>query len=132
MEHSLWEANDHSAIQEVPCLYWNLKVNYHVHNKATKKLHLLQHKTRHVQATEDDYKKRTYFCNWFLWAVHDGVLHPKLTFFTDEACFCLSGYINAQNNRCWSFWTFFSTPSWSEDRCVMCHDCYTNNRTHIF
>jgi hypothetical protein len=37
-----------------------------------------------------------------LQAVHDGVLDPKLTFFTDEAWFHLSGYINAQNNRYWS------------------------------
>jgi hypothetical protein len=43
-----------------------------------------------------------HFCNWFLQAVHDGVLDPKLTFFTDEAWFHLSGYINAQNNRYWS------------------------------
>jgi hypothetical protein len=35
-------------------------------------------------------------------AVYDGVLDPKLTFFTDEAWFHLSGYINAQNNRYWS------------------------------
>jgi hypothetical protein len=37
-----------------------------------------------------------------LQAVHDGVLDPKLTFFSDEAWFRLSGYINAQNNMYWS------------------------------
>jgi hypothetical protein len=37
-----------------------------------------------------------------LQAVHDGILDPKLTFFTDEAWFHLSGYINVQNNRYWS------------------------------
>jgi hypothetical protein len=37
------------------------------------------------------------FCNWFLQAVHDGVLDPEFTFFTDEAWLHLSGYINAQN-----------------------------------
>jgi hypothetical protein len=36
-----------------------------------------------------------------LQAVHDGVLDPELTSFTDEAWFHLSGYINAQNNRYW-------------------------------
>jgi hypothetical protein len=46
--------------------------------------------------------RRTLFCDWFLQAVHDGVLDPKLTFFTDQAWFHLSGYINAQNNRYWS------------------------------
>jgi hypothetical protein len=29
-------------------------------------------------------------------------LDPKLTFFTDEANFNLSGYVNSQNNRYWS------------------------------
>jgi hypothetical protein len=43
-----------------------------------------------------------HFCNLFLQAVHDGVLDPKLTFFTDKPWFHLSGYINAQNNRYWS------------------------------
>jgi hypothetical protein len=37
-----------------------------------------------------------------LQAVHNGVLDPKLSFFTVEAWFHLSGYINAQNNRYWS------------------------------
>jgi hypothetical protein len=37
-----------------------------------------------------------------LCTVHYGVLDPKLTLFTDEAWFHLSGYINAQNNRYWS------------------------------
>jgi len=27
-----WEANSHSAFQELSCLLWNLKVHYHVHN----------------------------------------------------------------------------------------------------
>jgi hypothetical protein len=42
------------------------------------------------------------FVTGFLQAVHDGVLDPKLTFFTDETWFHLSGYISAQNNRYWS------------------------------
>jgi hypothetical protein len=43
-----------------------------------------------------------YFCNWFLLAVHDGFLDPKLMFFTSEAWFLLTGYISAENNRYWS------------------------------
>jgi hypothetical protein len=71
--------------------------------RATKNLHLLPYKITQVRAIEEcDYGRRTHFCNWFLQAVHDGVLHPKLTFFTDEAWFHLSGHINAQNNRYWS------------------------------
>jgi hypothetical protein len=41
------------------------------------------------------------FCNWFLWAAHDGVLNPKFQFFIDEAWFDLSGCITTQNNRYW-------------------------------
>jgi hypothetical protein len=41
-----------------------------------------------------DYKERVRFCNWFINHVHDGLLDPKLIFF--------SGYVNSQNNRYWS------------------------------
>jgi hypothetical protein len=64
--------------------------------RATKNLHLRPYKIIQVQVTEEgDYGRRTHFCNWFLQAVHDGVLDPRLTFFTDGAWFHLSGYINA-------------------------------------
>jgi hypothetical protein len=43
-----------------------------------------------------------HFCNWFLRAVHDSVLDLKLTFFTDEAWFHLSGHVSVQNNKYWS------------------------------
>jgi hypothetical protein len=71
--------------------------------RATKNLHLQPYKITQVHVTEEgDYGRRTHFCNWFLQAVHDSVLDPKFTFFTVEAWFHLSGYINAQNNRYWS------------------------------
>jgi hypothetical protein len=71
--------------------------------RATKNLHLRPYEIAQVQVIEEgDYGRRTNFCNWFLQTVHDGVLDPKLTFFTVEAWFHLSGYINAQNNRYWS------------------------------
>jgi hypothetical protein len=34
--------------------------------------------------------------------VHDGLLGPKLTFFTDYANFNILGHANSQNNRYWS------------------------------
>jgi hypothetical protein len=40
---------------------------------------------------------KTHFCKWSLEAVHDGILDPELTFFTDEAWSHLSGYISTQN-----------------------------------
>jgi hypothetical protein len=70
--------------------------------RATENLYLRQYKITQVQVIEEcNYGRRTHFCNWFLQVVHDGVLDPKLTFFTDEAWFHLSGYINA-HNRYWS------------------------------
>jgi hypothetical protein len=42
------------------------------------------------------------FCNWFINHVHDGLLDPKPTFFTDEDNFNLSEYVNSQNNRYFS------------------------------
>jgi hypothetical protein len=41
------------------------------------------------------------FYNWFMLAVHDGVLDPKLVVFTDEAWFQLSE-MSAQYNTYWS------------------------------
>jgi len=31
MEHSSWEANSHSAGQEISCLLWKPKIHYRVH-----------------------------------------------------------------------------------------------------
>jgi hypothetical protein len=71
--------------------------------RETKNLHLRPYKITQVQVIEEgDYGRRTQFFNWFFQAVHDGVLNPKLIFFTDEAWFHLSGYINYQKNRYWS------------------------------
>ena len=33
MEHShSWKANNSSVCQQIPCILWNLKVHYHIHN----------------------------------------------------------------------------------------------------
>jgi hypothetical protein len=53
---------------------------------------------RQIQATEkDDYKRRIYFCNWFLKALHDSGFDPKYKFSIEEACFHLSGFISVQS-----------------------------------
>jgi hypothetical protein len=60
--------------------------------RATKNLHLRLYKITQVQVTEEcDHRRRIHFCNWFLQAVHDGVLDPKLTFFTDKLGFIWVG-----------------------------------------
>jgi hypothetical protein len=53
--------------------------------RATSEVTLLPYKMRQVQAIEGHYYIRIiHFHEWFLWAEHDSVLEPKLTFFTDE------------------------------------------------
>jgi hypothetical protein len=60
--------------------------------KATKLLHIRPYKITVVPEIKPvDYQKRDRFCNWFINHVHDGLIGPKLTFFTDEVNFNLSG-----------------------------------------
>lgn len=47
-----------------------------------------------------DYQKRIQYCNWFQQHMTDNMLN--CTYFSDEAWFHLSGYVNSQNNRMWS------------------------------
>jgi ferritin len=51
-------------------------------------------KITQVEVTEKRDYERTNFCNWFLQAVHDGVLDPKLTFSLIRL-----GVSSTQNNR---------------------------------
>jgi hypothetical protein len=37
------------------------------------------------EVNEGDYNRRPHFCNWFLQAVHESVLDPEVTFFSDKA-----------------------------------------------
>jgi hypothetical protein len=70
---------------------------------ATKFLHIRPYKVTVVPEIKPvDYGKRVRFRNWFISHVHDGLLDPKLLFFTDEGTFNLSGYVDSQNNRDWS------------------------------
>jgi hypothetical protein len=91
---------EHSPRKSLARLAQQAQVSKTTAWRATTNLHLRPYKITQVHAIEEwDYGRRTHFLNWFLKAIHDGVLDPKLTFFTDEAWFHLSGYINAQNNR---------------------------------
>jgi hypothetical protein len=63
---------------------------------VTKLLHIPPYKITVVPEIKPvDYEKRVRFCNWFINRVHDGLIVPKLTFFTDEVNFNLSGYVNS-------------------------------------
>jgi hypothetical protein len=91
---------EHSPRKSLARLAQQAQVSETTAWRATKNVHPRPYIITQIQVIEEgDYGRRTYFCNWFFQAVHDGVLDPKLTFFTDEAWFHLSGYISAQNNR---------------------------------
>jgi hypothetical protein len=101
--HEIGARLEHSPRKSLTRLAQQAQVSKTTAWRATKNLHLRPCEITQIQVIEEGkYGRRTHFCNWFLQAVHDGVLDPKLTFFTDEAWFHLSGYINAQNNRYWS------------------------------
>jgi hypothetical protein len=49
-----------------------------------------------------DYLQRIQFCNWYNNNLLDNVDQQDITFFSDEAWFHLSGFINSQHYRTWS------------------------------
>jgi hypothetical protein len=64
-------------------------------------LHLFPYRLTAVQELHvNDLPQRLNYCQWFLNTIADDVLEK--TFFTDEAYFHLSGYVNSQNMRMWS------------------------------
>jgi hypothetical protein len=80
------------------------------------------YKITQVHVTEGgDYERRTRICNRFLQAVHDDVVEPELTFFTDEASFHLSGCIIIRSNRYWNginLRQIFEVPLHNQKICV--------------
>lgn len=77
-------------------------LSYGTCHNATKKLHLHPYKVSVVQELlPADFGKRREFCTWFNNNLADDNLLDN-TFFSDEAWFHLSGYVNSQNYRHWS------------------------------
>jgi hypothetical protein len=60
-------------------------------------LHIRPYKITVPEIKRIHYEKRVRFCIWFIKRLHEGLLDPNLTFFTDETNFNLSVYINSQN-----------------------------------
>jgi hypothetical protein len=75
-----------------------------VHKILKSKLHFRPYRLTDVsQLHERDYQSRLNYCMWFQNFISEqGDEILDLTFFTDEAWFHLSGYVNSQNNRLWS------------------------------
>jgi hypothetical protein len=67
-----------------------------------KRINLHPYKVSLVQELKPaDYPRRVAYCNWFLNHMNDNRT-LDLSFFSDEAWFHLSGYVNSQNCRIWS------------------------------
>jgi hypothetical protein len=67
---------------------------------ATKLLNLHPHEATVIyELCDTDCEGRVHFMNWYLHAVLDREIGCILILFNNEACFCLSGYINSRNNR---------------------------------
>ncbi len=72
------------------------------HNAVRKNLKLHPYKvTCYHELKEADYEKRVQYCRWFRQLIGDDDVLNR-TFFSDEAWFHLSGYVNSQNSRHWS------------------------------
>ena len=67
-----------------------------------KVLHLFPYKTCVMHTLmQNDYEQRSIFCDWLIAVTNDDPQFLKTCFWSDEAWFHLSGYMNSQNTRCW-------------------------------
>jgi hypothetical protein len=69
------------------------------HKAVREKLQLFPYKVRVVQELKlPDHEKRIHYCEWFTNFIQTKTVdNLDVTFFTDEAWFHLSGYVNTQN-----------------------------------
>lgn len=73
------------------------------HTILKKDLDLHAYKMTAVQELKPpDLPLRTLYCQWFMENLYNNPNLLALTFFTDEAWFHKTGYINSQNMRIWS------------------------------
>lgn len=77
---------------------------YTAHKAVREKLCLFPYKITAVQELKPaDYEKRLHYCEWFNNFIQlNGKDVLDETFYTDEAWFHLTGYINSQNSRLWT------------------------------
>lgn len=74
-----------------------------VHRITRKTLGLFPYKIQvHQSLKEIDYESRSVFCTWLIATTDDDPTFLDTCFFSDEAWFHLSGYINTQNSRYWA------------------------------
>jgi transposase len=81
------------------------EVSYGTAQAAVRK-HLKMHPYKTTVVHEllpRDSESRTHFCEWMLDIINNDDTFLDRCYFTDEAWFNLSGYVNSQNSRTWSF-----------------------------
>lgn len=72
-------------------------------HKALKALHLRAYRVKVVQELKPpDNEKRRHYCQWLRKFIRNNVAVLDKTFFSDEAWFHLSGFVNTQNTRIWA------------------------------
>jgi hypothetical protein len=74
------------------------------HKSVREKSQLFPYKVTAVQELKPtDVEKRIRYCEWFTYFIQTKTVDIlDDTFFTDEAWFHFSGYVNTQNTRLWS------------------------------
>jgi len=73
------------------------------HKAVREKLKLFPYKVIAVQELKPaDHEERIHCCDWFTNFIQTNVDFLDVTFFTDEAWFHFSGYVNTQKTRLWS------------------------------
>lgn len=99
-------------------------ISYGTCQRAAKKAGLRPYRVHMMQALKEaDHEERRRYCQWF-----QDVLIPRpnilsITWFTDEAWFHLSGYVNTQNSRYWAAvnpHVIHETPLYDEKVGVWC------------
>jgi hypothetical protein len=73
--------------------------------------------------SQEDYNKRMTYCRWFQTFVDENPEILDYTWFSDEAWFHLSGYVNSQNTRLWgseNSHALFEEPLHSQKDGVFC------------
>ncbi|BFZ07560.1 hypothetical protein BsWGS_10599 [Bradybaena similaris] len=86
-----------------------------LHKVLKQRLHFHPYRISVVhELKERDNQSRVNYCTWFqAFLAEEGESILDVTFFSDEAWFHLSGYVNSQNNRIWSSFNpnaFYAAP----------------------
>ncbi|PNF39169.1 hypothetical protein B7P43_G01315, partial [Cryptotermes secundus] len=92
-------ARKHAVVLDISNRSMRRILHGHLHFHPYK-MFVLQEFVQELGDVAED--KRVRYCLWFWEFVHDNPRILDITWFSDEAWFHLSGYVNAQNSRIWA------------------------------